>query len=678
MREAAHWTIRGKLYAAFLLIVAASLISTAVNEVLIHRIEHAAEVVALRAAELQSKAGELRVIVADTRRLAADSMVLQDQSLLYQTVSNANRFYALLAEMAGLVRENVELMHEYYGYGLQARRAEHSLHTVLMVNLDAVHEDFSTYLRGVLVTAADHIEGLVFDDAQYARLQAQDREFNDQFDVILDQIQKLVAQDVSVMAQTLAAARYAMYAAVAFIIAVTLLIMLVINRSLSRPLARVAQFVSAYGRHPAGGAQRIEHGGKDEIGQLSAGINHMLDSIASITVAREDLAHAKAEVEHASRAKSEFLSSMSHELRTPLNAVLGYAQLLAAEAGSLAEHELREFAHNIEISGKHLLSLIEDVLDLEKIEARRMEVKVEEVDVAEAVATALTLLRPQAQAMAVELRAVAADAAGSRVRADSFRLQQVLLNIVSNAIKYNRRGGSVTITTRARADARLEIVVADTGAGLSTEEQARLFQPFERLRYKNSNIQGSGIGLVISQHLVELMQGSIEVDSRRGEGSEFRIILPAASATPSAVPVAEQARRLSVLCLERDPAAIRLFGMLLQRCGDLQLLVADTQALAVQMAVSLQPDVIVADVNLPDFDAAGLRASLRAGHNTAGIPLLALVADGRQEQLLRQHGHEFAAYLRKPLALAALQQALSRCLRLSSSLPALPVAEAGL
>jgi signal transduction histidine kinase len=232
--------------------------------------------------------------------------------------------------------------------------------------------------------------------------------------------------------------------------------------------------------------------------------------------------------ERANRAKTEFLSRMSHELRTPLNAVLGFAQLLQLnKQAALTASQLAQVQH-IERAGVHLLEMINDVLDLSRIEEGGLALALQPLAVAEVVDECFALLHTAARDAGVQLTRDAAADAQAQVLADRLRLRQALANLLSNAIKYNRRGGEARVTWRAEpAAGQVWLDVIDTGPGLSGEQRAHLFEPFNRLGAERSGIDGTGIGLVITRRLLRLMGGDIAVDSREGVGSRFSAVLPA-------------------------------------------------------------------------------------------------------------------------------------------------------
>ncbi|HEX7383714.1 MAG TPA: ATP-binding protein, partial [Burkholderiaceae bacterium] len=250
--------------------------------------------------------------------------------------------------------------------------------------------------------------------------------------------------------------------------------------------------------------------------------------------AAEQLRRDKESAERANRAKTEFLSRVSHELRTPLNSILGFAQLMALDAQQPLPAGQRRRLDNVQQAGRHLLGLINDVLELTRIEQAEAALECGPVDALAALRACLATLEPLALEAAVGVAPLPPAGAGAWVSADARALQQVLMNLLSNAIKYNRRGGTVTLTLDARAGAdgpRVEIGVHDDGPGLSQAQQAALFQPFNRLGAERGAEEGTGLGLVLSRHLVDLMGGQLLVDSRPGAGSTFTVSLPQAPAT---------------------------------------------------------------------------------------------------------------------------------------------------
>ncbi len=367
----------------------------------------------------------------------------------------------------------------------------------------------------------------------------------------------------------------------------------------------------------------------------------------------------------ASQAKSDFLAGMSHELRTPLNAVIGFSELM--RMNETTEPLTRRQAQAVEqilTSGQHLLALIEEVLDLARIEAGKLSMSVERVDPQLVVRQVCDSLRPQADAAGVTLRAPP-PTAGLGVVADRTRLRQVLINLVSNAIKYNRDGGDVLLEVRQTADG-VALAVHDTGVGIPEDRMAELFQPFNRLGRETSDVAGAGIGLAVSRRLAEAMDGRLEAASVAGEGSTFTLHLPAArpvaaAVTASSIPVGSLPEA-TMLYVEDNPSNIALMRHVIAALGPIRLHVAENGHEGLALARDLRPDVILLDINLPGLSGFELKARLDADPLTRGLPVLALSASAMPEDVRRGKAAGFRDYLTKPLDISALAEALNRAL----------------
>jgi PAS domain S-box-containing protein len=388
--------------------------------------------------------------------------------------------------------------------------------------------------------------------------------------------------------------------------------------------------------------------------------------------------------EQASRAKSEFLSRMSHELRTPLNAILGFSQLLGMPSSGLGEAQ-RAQLQQIETAGWHLLELIDEVLDLARIEAGAMTVSLEPVALGELCQRALHMCAPLAQRHGVTLHALPAETHGLWVLADRKRLLQVLNNLLSNAIKYNRRGGDVRLSAETTGD-EVHLGVTDKGQGLTPAQVAQLFVPFQRLGADGDATPGTGIGLVITRRLTELMGGRLELDSSPGQGSRFTVVLRAAAdrqpaARAGTVPPAD-ARvgavdggpqpRLPVVYVEDNPSNVQLLLDVLAQRPALQVQ-AVTDGLAGLTLIREQPPVLaIIDIDLPGMDGRELCRRLRADPATAALPLLALTAQAmpRDLRLTREAG--FDLVLTKPLDVSELLAAVDLLLRRAPGTAAAP------
>jgi signal transduction histidine kinase/ActR/RegA family two-component response regulator/HAMP domain-containing protein len=387
-----------------------------------------------------------------------------------------------------------------------------------------------------------------------------------------------------------------------------------------------------------------------------------------------ELLNAKNEADRANQSKSDFLSGMSHELRTPLNAILGFGQLLSLSA--LRPDQQRQVQHIVN-AGRHLLELINEILDLSRVEAGQMPVTLEAVDLQPLLDECLALVQPLADAHGVHILGVRAQAgvtstASWRAQADRTRLRQVLINLLSNGIKYNRPQGSLRVDVSLQAQS-WTVAVHDTGKGLSAEQIQRLFTPFERLDADQGHAEGTGIGLALSKRLMALMNGSIDVSSQPGQGSCFSLHLPRsqhmphahAAAAPPALPFATTARLppCTVLCIEDDEVNMQLITQLLATQPDIHLLSALDARLGLQLALVGQPDLILLDMNLPDMNGDAVIGQLKASPETAGIPVVAVTANAMPADLARVHVAGFSAYVTKPIDAPSLLETL-RQLRL--------------
>lgn len=404
---------------------------------------------------------------------------------------------------------------------------------------------------------------------------------------------------------------------------------------------------------------------------------HAMRSAEQEEQTQQDLLNAKLDAEHASRAKSEFLSSMSHELRTPLNAVMGFSQLLSDDTDTPLTEEQRESTLEIYQAGQHLLELINEVLDLARIESGRMEVRCEPVSLHEVCEQCSSLMQKLSEMYEVQFHADWQESEDTWVMADHIRLKQAIINLVSNAIKYNNKGGDVHLAYEKLEGERVRIKVVDNGPGLTGEEQLRIFTPFERLGAEQTGIEGSGIGLTITQRIVELMNGDIGLDSAPGHGACFWIELDRCEAV-EVIEAYEQEEAIvayneqtepgtaddtgyKILYIEDNPANMRLMQMLFRKNPRYTLLMAETGEEGVKLAQEQQVDTILMDINLPGISGIEAAAILQEDSLTRNIPIVAVSANAMPDDIKKAGSAGFVDYLTKPVDARKLFKLLSAC-----------------
>lgn len=386
------------------------------------------------------------------------------------------------------------------------------------------------------------------------------------------------------------------------------------------------------------------------------------------------LVEAREAAERANQAKSDFLSSMSHELRTPMNAILGFGQLMEFDNALPDEH--KDNVHEILKAGLHLLNLINEVLDLAKIESGRIDLSLEPVDLTSLVDDCHLMIQPLAAARQIALRLeVPAETA---VRADRMRLKQVLLNLLSNAVKYNRTGGDILLSVAPVATDRLRIAVTDTGPGIAPEHMAEIFQPFNRLDAEYGEIEGTGIGLTITRRLVDMMGGALGIDSQVGVGSTFWIELPAETPPLSAeaadatgeTRAAISARQRLVLCIDDNPANLKLIAQMLGLRRHIHLVTAHTPELGIELALARRPELILLDINMPSMDGYQVLEVFKVDARLKSVPVIAITANAMPRDIECGLAAGFTEYLTKPIDVGQFLQTMDRCLADNEENPA--------
>jgi PAS domain S-box-containing protein len=399
---------------------------------------------------------------------------------------------------------------------------------------------------------------------------------------------------------------------------------------------------------------------------------HLLGIVQDITARKEaehELIRSRGEALQATRVKSEFLSSMSHELRTPMNAILGFGQLLERDS-SLNPAQL-DFVQEVMKAGQHLLDLINEVLDLSRIESGKIELSSERVSCAEIIKQGLGLIAPLAEKRGIRIEN---EEAGARfVMADRIRFKQALVNLLSNAVKYNNERGDIRVSL-AKVGEMIRIEVSDTGNGIPAHRMAELFTPFNRLGRDMGEIEGTGIGLVISKRLIECMGGRIGAESEEGRGSRFWIELPTAveDARLETGPGGEgedigeisshPGTRSTVLYIEDNPANLRLVSRIFAMRENIRLLTAHASSLGLELAEAHRPQLILLDLNMPEMDGYGVLKRLRASEWGRGIPVIAVTALAMPHDIERGMAAGFSEYITKPFDIPRFLAIVDECL----------------
>ena len=404
-------------------------------------------------------------------------------------------------------------------------------------------------------------------------------------------------------------------------------------------------------------------------------------------VIRNELVAAKEDAINANNAKSEFLSSMSHELRTPMNAIMGFSQLLKIERDPDLSPSQKENVDEIVRAGDHLLELINEVLDLSKIESGRIDLSLEMVVLGDVLNEALQLITPLALKRGIDISVVSngADVDTNKVylqhdaaRVDRTRMRQVLLNLLSNSVKYNTENGKVTISfdnfESENSDKFMRISISDTGPGLAVDQQSQLFQPFNRLGAEQSDIEGTGIGLVITKNIVELMGGTLGVTSEPGIGSTFWLEMPCETVivdqnlelddVDSSVEniIRSTSAAHSVLYIEDNPANLRLVSQLLRRQPNICMWSAHEPLLGLELAEEHKPDLVLLDINLPGMDGFEVLEQLRKRKSTSATPVIAISANAMPADIERGLEAGFDDYITKPINVKTLIGSVNKAL----------------
>jgi len=394
------------------------------------------------------------------------------------------------------------------------------------------------------------------------------------------------------------------------------------------------------------------------------GVRHFVGVTRDITerkLAEQALIETR-ELERASKAKSEFLSRMSHELRTPLHAIIAFSDLILYEKD--LDPKLEKHIQHINKAGDHLLALIDDVLDLARIESGQLTVSVKPIKLRTVLEECYSLIKPIALDTGVSL-SFDTDV-DYIVRANHTNLKQAMLNLLSNAVKYNKQQGAVSVSCEVKENKRLRINIVDTGKGLSSEQQKQLFKPFERMGAEFTKIKGTGIGLTITQQLINMMDGVVGVDSAEGKGSNFWIELELSDDQESTQSETEQVSRTirksqqskNIVYVEDDPVNAHLMAEIINKMSNHHLVIARTGNEGLKLILEQLPDVVLLDLGLPDIDGYEVLEQMRAHPQAKNIPAIAMTAKAMMEDVERGEKAGFDDYIVKPARAAELMKSI--------------------
>ncbi len=454
---------------------------------------------------------------------------------------------------------------------------------------------------------------------------------------------------------------------------VSIVIAYMVLRGIVRPIAILKQETSMISQgkfeHP------IQAFGDDEFSDLAYSFEDMRKNLLDTMVSKKqlesyieertaELREARDQAEKASMAKSQFLSSMSHELRTPLNAILGFGQLLDVHDGVVTDKVAYEYVNEVLRAGYHLLDLINEVLDLSRIESGNLDIQIEPVPLKNAITECLSQLKAGLASKHNITLNNQIDDPDLVVLADPRKLRQVFINLLSNAVKYNVNGGSVTIMTEAIGEERVWILFTDTGKGIAAKDMHKLFDPFERLSYKHSNIDGTGIGLTVTRQLVEAMEGTIGVESIEGQGSTFWVEMPLATTTRTATDSETTAagKKFKLLYIEDDPMNTRLIQDALKSRENIEVITSSTAEHGITQADEQLPDIILMDIKLPGIDGFAALEILRNVEATNDIPVIALTANAMNGDAQAYRDAGFNGYISKPIDMQQLYKVIDEYL----------------